>query len=139
MRRILTWLLWILLFLALAAAAYFVWTLIFGGDDEEVVGSSVRLECTSECSQHGQCGITVESPKVKVVLGGVDAPIVEPLQHDRFILAGVTVEVKETRTEKVEQLNGRQFDQQFSRVEWRNAMGDIQKTGWFADWCIQQS
>ena len=137
MRRILTWLLWILLIVAAAAVIYFLITRIFGGDDEEAVGSSVRLECTSACADHGQCGTSVESPKVEVVLGGLDAPIVEPQKHDRYIPSGAVVEVKETRTEKLEQLNGRQYDQTFSRVEWRNTIGDIQKTGWFADWCIQ--
>ena len=137
MRRILTWLLWILLIVALGAVVYFVWTQLFGSDDEEVVGSSVILECTPACTEHGQCGTTEESPKVKVVLGGLDAPAVEPQTHDRFIPAGVTVEIKETRTEKLEQVNGRQYDQEFSRVEWRNTIGDIQKTGWFADWCIK--
>jgi hypothetical protein len=136
MRRILTWALWILLILALAAVIYFVWTQFFGGGDEKAIGSFVILECTSACTQHGQCGTTEESPKVPVVLGGVDAPVVEPLKQDRFIPAGVTVEVKETRTERLEQVNGRQYDQDFSRVEWRNAIGDVQKTGWFADWCI---
>jgi hypothetical protein len=137
MRRILTWILWILLIVALAAVVYFVWTQFFGGDDEEAVGTIVVLECSSECSERGQCGRTQDAPQVEVVLGGLDGPIVEPQQHDRFIVAGATVEIKETRSEKMEQANGRQFDQQFSRVEFRNTMGDIQKTGWFADWCIR--
>ena len=137
MRRILTWLLWILLIVAVGAVVYFVWTQFFGGGDEEIVGSSVILECTAACSEHGQCGTSEESPKVEVVLGGLDGPAVEPQTHDRFIPSGVTVEIKETRTERLEQVNGRQYDQAFSRVEWRNSIGDIQKTGWFADWCIK--
>ena len=137
MRRILTWLLWVFLFIVLAVVIYWVWTQFFAGDEEDVVGSVVKLECTSECAARGQCGTTVESPKVDVVLGGLDAPIVEPKQHDRYIPAGVTVEIKDTRSERLEQVNGRQFDQTFSRVEWRNTMGDVQKTGWFADWCVQ--
>jgi hypothetical protein len=136
MRRILTWILWIILIVALAAVIYFVWVQFFGSDDEEAVGSLVILECTSACTEHGQCGTTQESPKVQVVLGGIDEPVVEPLMHDRFILAGVTVEIKEARSEKLEQVNGRQYDQGFSRVEWRNSIGDVQKTGWIADWCI---
>jgi len=135
MSRIFTWLLWGLLILVLAAVIYFVW-LQFFGTDEEVIGSSVILECTSACTEHGQCGTFEETPNVQVVLGGVDAPVVEPHKHDSYILAGVTAEIKEARTEKLEQVNGRQYDQEFSRVEWRNAIGDIQKTGWFADWCI---
>lgn len=138
MRRILTWALWILLIVALAAVVYFVWTQFFGSNDEEAVGSSVTLECSSACADYGQCGTTVDSPNVPVVLGGLDGPTVEAQTHDRFIPAGATVEIKETRSERLEQSNGRQFDQQFSRVEWRNAIGDIQKTGWFADWCIEQ-
>lgn len=138
MRRILTWLLWILLIVALAAVVYFVWTQFFGGgEEEEVVGTSVILVCSSACKEHGQCGTTVDAPQVEVVLGGLDAPAVEPNTHDRFIPAAATVEIKETRSEKLEQTNGRQYDQQFSRVEWRNSIGDIQKTGWFADWCIE--
>lgn len=138
MRRILTWILWILLIVALAAVVYFVWTQFFGGgDDEEVVGTVVVLECNSECADRGQCGRTVGAPQVAVVLGGLDGPVVAPEQFDRFIVAGASVEVKETRSEKMEQANGKQFDQQFSRVEFRNSIGDIQKTGWFADWCIQ--
>jgi hypothetical protein len=129
--------LWILLIVALAAVVYFVWTQFFAGDDEEVVGSAVILECTAACTEHGQCGMSEESPKVEVVLGGLDAPAVEPNTHDRFIPSGVTVEIKETRTERLEQVNGRQYDQDFSRVEWRNTIGDIQKTGWFANWCIK--
>ena len=137
MRRILTWILWLLLFVALAAVVYFVWTQFFGGDDGETIGTSVVLECTSECAERGQCGLTQDAPQVTVVLGGLDNPIVEPQQHNRFIVSGATVEVKEIRSEKLEQANGRQFDQQFSRVEFRNSIGDIQKTGWFADWCIR--
>lgn len=136
MSRIITWFLWILLIVVFIAVGYFVWTQFFGGDDEEIVGSAVILECTAACSEHGQCGTTEESSKVEVVLGGLDGPVVEPQKHDRFIPSGVTVEIKETRTERLEQVNGRQYDQEFSRVEWRNSIGDIQKTGWFADWCI---
>ncbi len=137
MRRIISWLLWILLIVAIAAVVYFVWTQFFGNGAEEAVGSTAVLACTNECAARGQCGTTVESPKVEVVLGGLDGPVVEPQQHDRFIPAGATVEIKETRSEKLEQINGRQFDETFSRVEWRNTIGDIQKTGWFANWCIQ--
>jgi len=137
MRRILTWILWIFLFVALAAVIYFVWTQFFGSDGEDTVGGSVILECNANCAERGQCGTTVESPKAEVVLGGIDGPVLDAHQHDRFIISGATVEVKETRTEKVEQVNGRQFDEKFSRVEFRNAIGDIQKTGWFADWCIK--
>lgn len=136
MRRVLTWLLWIILVVALAAVIYFVWTQFISGGNEEV-GTSVILECSTACRDYGQCGKTVGPPEVEVVLGGLDQPAVAPNTHNRFIPAGVTVEVKETRTERLEQANGRQFDQQFSRVEWRNSIGDIQKTGWFADWCVR--
>ncbi len=138
MRRILTWALWILLIVALAAVIYFVWTQLIADGDEELVGTSVTLVCSAECKDRGQCGRTLESPQLEVVLGGLDGPAVEANTHDRFIPAGATVEIKETRTEKVEQINGRQFDEDFSRVEWRNNIGDIQKTGWFANWCIEQ-
>ena len=138
MRRILTWALWILLVVALAAVIYFVWTQFFGGDDEDAVGSSVVLVCPNDCQDYGQCGTTVDSPQVQVVLGGLDAPAAEANTHDQFIPAGVTVEIRETRSERLEQANGRQFNQDFHRVEWRNSIGDVQKTGWFADWCVEQ-
>ena len=137
MRRVLTWILWILLIVALAAVIYFVWTRFFVSDDGEVIGSMVVLECNSDCAERGQCGVTQDPPQVDVVLGGLDSPIVERDQHDRFIVAGASVEIKETRSEKLEDASGRQFDHQFARVEFRNAMGDIQKTGWFAEWCIR--
>lgn len=137
MRRILTWFLWIFLIVVLAVVIYWVWTQFFGGDEDDAVGSVVTLECTSECAARGQCGTAVETPKVAVVLGGLDAPAVEPQYQNQFIPAGATVEIKDTRSEKLEQANGRQFDETFSRVEWRNSIGDIQKTGWFADWCVQ--
>jgi hypothetical protein len=138
MRRIFTWALWILLIVALGAVIYFVWTQVITDDEEELVGSSVKLVCSSACRDRGQCGRTLESPQLEVVLGGLDGPAVEANTHDRFIPAGATVEIRETRTERLEQINGRQFDENFSRVEWRNNIGDIQKTGWFADWCIEQ-
>ena len=138
MRRILTWALWILLIAALAAVIYFVWTQLIADGDEELVGTTVKLVCSAECRDRGQCGRTLEAPQLEVVLGGLDGPAVDANTHDRFIPAGATVEIRETRTERVEQINGRQFDQSFSRVEWRNNIGDIQKTGWFADWCIEQ-
>ena len=123
--------------LAFATASVILLVLLtIGWREAIIVGSAVILECTAACSEHGQCGTTEESPKVEVVLGGLDGPAVEPQKHDRFMPSGVTVEIKETRTERLEQVNGRQYDQEFSRVEWRNSIGDIQKTGWFADWCI---
>lgn len=136
MRRVLTWLLWILLVVILAAVIYFVWTQFISGGNEEVVGNSVVLDCTTACRDHGQCGTTVGPPEVEVVLGGLDQPAVSAETHNRFIPVGVMVEIKETRSEQLEQANGRQFEQGFSRVEWRNTIGDVQKTGWFADWCL---
>ncbi len=138
-RRILTWFLWIFLIVAIGAVVYFVWTQVFAGNEDEVVGSSVKLACTEECADRAQCGTTIEAPERVVVLGGLDAPIVEPLKHDIFILVGAEVEVKDTRSETLEQVNGRQFDQTFSRVEWRDSIGGIMKTGWFANWCIENS
>lgn len=137
MRRVLTWMLWILLVVALGAVIYFVWTQFFRGSDEEAVGTSVTLVCSADCRDYGQCGTTVELPGVEVVLGGLDAPAVEAQTHDQFIPAGATVEIRETRSERLEQANERQFDENFHRVEWRNSIGDIQKTGWFADWCVK--
>lgn len=136
MRKILTWILWIILFLILAAVVYFVWTRFFGAD-EESVGGTVVLECNSDCAARGQCGTTVNSPQAMVVLGGIDRPILEAGKHDRFIVSGATVEVKETWTGEVEQANGRVTNEKFSRVELRNNFGDIMKTGWFPDWCIK--
>ncbi len=137
MRRILIVLAWILLFVVIAALVYFVWTRFINRETDISIGSTVTLECTSECQQHGQCGTSTESPKIDVILAGLDQPTVEPLKHDTFIPAGVKVTVRDSRSEKLQQTNERQFDQQFSRVEWRNSIGDIQRTGWIADWCIK--
>ena len=137
MRRILTWILWALLVVALGAVVYFVWTQFFGGNEQEAVGSNVKLVCSADCRSYGQCGTTVELPGIEVVLGGLDAPIAAANEHNQFIPAGAIVEVRETRSEKLEQVNGRQFDLNFFRVEWRNSIGDIQKTGWFAEWCVE--
>lgn len=136
MRRIFTWILWIVLFLILAAVIYFVWTQFFG-KGEGSVGGTVQLVCNSSCAERGQCGTTVSSPHVEVVLGGIDGPVLEANRHDRFIVSGATVEVKETWTGEVEQADGRTFNETFSRVEFRNSFGDVQKTGWFPDWCIK--
>jgi hypothetical protein len=137
MSRLVTLLVWILVIIGLAAVVYFFWARFFAADNELAVGSVATLECTSTCAEHGQCGTTVELPQAKVVLGGLDGPIVEPQQHNQFIPAGVEVTIKDTTSEELKQTNGRQFSQTFSRVEWRNAIGDIQKAGWFADWCVQ--
>lgn len=136
MRKILTWVLWIGLFFILAAVIYFVWTQFFG-NPEEPVGGMVHLECSSDCAARGQCGTLVNPPQTEVVLGGIDGPVLERDQHDRFINSGAEVEVKETWTGEVEQINGRTFNETFSRVEFRNTFGDVQKTGWFPDWCIK--
>ncbi len=56
MRRILTWFLWIFLIVAIGVVIYFVWTQVFAGNEHEAVGSSVKLECTKECADRGQCG-----------------------------------------------------------------------------------
>ncbi len=136
MRKILTWALWIILILILAAVVYFVWTRFFA-NDEEAAGGTVELVCNTECANRGQCGTTVNDPQVQVVLGGLDSPTVDPAMHDVFIISGAVVEVRETWTGEVEQANGRRFNETFSRVEFRNNFGDIAKRGWFPDWCIQ--
>ena len=138
MRRVITWILWILLIVALAAVVNFVWTRLSGGENgESVIGTMVTLERNSECADRGQCGTTQDAPQVEVVLGGLDAPIVERDQHDRYIVAGAPVEIKEIRSERLEQTGGKQFDEEFARVELRDTIGGILKTGWFADWCIR--
>lgn len=137
MRKIFTWVLWIILILILAAVVYFVWTRFFVNNDEEAAGGTVELVCSSECANRGQCGTTVNDPQIQVVLGGLDSPIIDAGMQNVFIISGAVVEVKETWTGEVEQVNGRRFNEQFSRVEFRNSFGDIQKTGWFPDWCIQ--
>ena len=136
LRKIFTWILWIVLFLIIAAVVYFVWTQ-FSGGGEESVGGTVVLDCSSECADRAQCGTTVNSPQAQVVLGGLDGPILAANTHDVFIISGTTVEVKETWTGEVQQANGRKFDEKFSRVELRNNFGDVQKTGWFPDWCVK--
>lgn len=136
MRRILTWILWIVLFIILAAVIYFVWTQFFR-DGEESAGGTVELVCSADCADRGQCGTMVNSPQAKVVLGGIDSPVLASGMHDQFIISGAVVEVRETWTGQVEQANGRVFSEKFSRVEFRNNFGDIQKTGWFPDWCVK--
>ena len=123
-----------LIVVGLLVVGYFFYTLLFPTEEELVVGSTAKLECTTECAERGQCGTLIS----EVILGGIDAPIVEKDWHDRYIPAGAEVEIKEKRSEVLEEISSsRQFDQTFSRVEWRNPAGDIQKTGWIADWCIQ--
>jgi hypothetical protein len=136
MRKIFTWILWFFLFVILAAVIYFVWTQFFGGG-EDSAGGTVVLDCNSECAARAQCGTTVNSPQVPVVLGGLDGPVLAANLHDLFIASGVTVEVQETWTGEVQQADGRTFNEKFSRVEFRNNFGDIQKAGWFPDWCVK--
>jgi hypothetical protein len=141
MSWIVKWSVAFLVIVGFFVVAYFFWTQFFAGESDLIVGSSATLECTAECAERGQCGTTVNSPKIDVILGGIDFPIVAPEQHNRFlpvIPEGTEVEIKETRSEVLEQIsNGRQFDQTFSRVEWRNPIEDVQKAGWVADWCIR--
>ena len=123
-----------LIIVGLLVVGTFFYTLFFPEEEELTVGSSAKLECTTECAERGQCGTLIS----KVILGGIDAPIVEKDRHDRYIPAGAEVEIKDKRSEVLLPIDGgKQFDQSFSRVEWRNPAGDIQKTGWIADWCIR--
>ena len=136
MRRLLTYALWVILILAAIAVVIFVWRR-FSGGDEDPIGGTVQLECTNDCAAYGQCGSLVDDPGVQVVLGGLESPKVDPGSHNTFFPNLVTVEVRETRNETIEQVNGRQFEQKFTRIEQRNNFGDVIGTGWVADWCIR--
>ncbi len=137
MRRILTWALWIILILAVIGVAFAAWRYLTGGSDPPA-GEQVIMVCSNDCAERGQCGTTTGEPDILVVLGGKDSPVVEPEQHDIFFPAGASVEIKESMQVTLQEQDGRQFDQTFSRVEFRNPIGDIAEIGWVAEWCVER-
>jgi hypothetical protein len=137
MRRLLTWALWIILILAVLGVAYAAWR-FFTADSQPPAGEVVTAVCSKECAQRGQCGTTVEEPEAPVVLGGKDGPVVEPHQHNVFFPSGSSVEVKENMKVALKEEDGREFEHKFSRVEFRNPIGDIAQTGWIPEWCIER-
>lgn len=138
MRKILTWILWLILFAAVIAAGYFAWRFLTGGSSEEPAPEPVTVVCSPRCAESGQCGTTVEEPELQVVLGGKDGPVVEPQQHDVLFIAGSTVEIRNSMDVTLIDQEGKEFTAPFYRVEFRNAMGDIAETGWVPKWCTEE-
>ena len=136
MRRIITWVIWIIVIAAIIGAAYFAWQYFSGDESEEPV--PVTLVCSQECADRGQCGEAQSGNDAVVVLGGKDGPAVEANQHDVVFLAGSAATVRSSMEVTLLDSDGREFKETFSRVEALNPMGDIAETGWVADWCIER-
>jgi len=137
MRRLLTYALWFVVIVAAIAIIIFIWRRLTV-DNQDTVGGTVQLECNDACADYGQCGTLVDEPAVTVVLGGLESPKVDAGSQDVFFPNMVTVEIRETREETLEQLStGRQFQVKFSRIEQRNNFGDVVGTGWVPDWCVR--
>ncbi len=139
MRKIFTWVLWIVLILAVIGVGYFAYTRLFN-NEEEPAAEMVTLVCNRECADRGQCGTAQGDDERSVILAGKDGPVVAPRQHDVFFPSGTNAEVKNSMdVTLVEGENGEPFQHKFSRVEWVNPMGDIAETGWVAEWCVERN
>lgn len=136
MRKLLVWGLWILFAAIVAAGAFFAWRTL-RGQEAPAAGTAVILVCNQTCADRAQCGTTMQSPEVPVILAGSNAPAVEPDQHDLFFPNRAQAEVRETMTVTLEEGDGTRFDHPFSRVEYRNPLNDI-VSGWVPDWCIER-
>lgn len=137
MRKILTYVFWIILIIGLFALGYAAYRYFFASEDQASLPTQVFLECSTDCRDRGQCGVTEDDEAVQVILGAADGPAVEPDSHDRYFVEGTAVEVLATQMRELEQVDGFRFEHKFSNVEERNAFGDIVRTGWVADWCVR--
>lgn len=137
MRRLLTWALWLIVIAVVVAVGYFAWQYFTGGT-EEPVGETVTLTCSTECAERAQCGTTMGDVEAPVILGGKDGPVVAANQHDVFFPSGATVEIRENMEVELKDVDGREFTQNFSRVQFTNPIGDIVETGWIPEWCIER-
>ena len=129
-------LVWILLAILVAAVAFIALNFWLNRNSEQEAGATMLVECTEECSQRGQCGITQDDQELTVVLGGLERPLVT--EHNVYFTTGLPVSVVESTTRTLQQTNGEEFEQTFSRIEQRNNLGDIIKVGWVADWCVRE-
>lgn len=136
MRKFLVYGLWILVALAIIGGGIFAWRTL-RGQEEAAPGTAVVLTCNELCAAHGQCGTTMQSPNIPVILAGSNFPVVEPGQHDLFFPNGSQAEVRETIIVTLADVESVPFEHPFARVEFRNPMNDV-VTGWVPEWCIEQ-
>jgi hypothetical protein len=136
MRKFLVWGLWLIAALAIVGVALYAYRSFFGGRGA-VAGTTVTLLCTEQCAERAQCGTTMESPKVPVILAGRAYPVVGPDEHDLYFPNGATAEIRESMTVTLKDVDGRQFDHPFSRIEYLASDNNL-LSGWVPDWCIER-
>lgn len=136
MRKLLVYGLWIVVALAIIGGGIYAWRTL-RGEDEVPAGTAVTLTCSEVCAAHGQCGTTMQSPNIPVILAGSGFPVVEPGQHDLFFPDRSPAEVRETVIVTLVDVENQPFEHPFTRIEFRNPMNDA-VTGWVPEWCIEQ-
>lgn len=136
MKKLLVWGLWVIAGLAIVGVAFYAYR-NFSGARAASAGTTVMLVCTEECAERAQCGTTVESPKVPVIMAGRAYPVVGRDQHDIYFPNQASAEIRETMAVTLEGTDGRRFDHPFSRIEYLDPTNNLQ-SGWVPDWCIER-
>ncbi len=136
MRKFLVWGLWILVGLAIAGVAYYAYRTFTGGRGA-TAGTAVVLTCNEVCAERAQCGTTIESPRIPVILGGRAYPVVGPDQHDVYFPNGAAAEIRESMQVTLEDVDGRVFEHPFSYIDYIDTNSAI-VSGWVPDWCIER-